>query len=66
MSKVNLKPEVKLATYNKLRQEIGELNLAKLPESKKNALSEAESIDEKIDILKEIYEDLTEKGVIRR
>lgn len=66
MSKVNLKPEVKLATYNKLRQEIGELNLAKLPESKKNALSEAESIDEKIDILKEIYEDLTEKGIIRR
>lgn len=66
MNKVNLKPEVKLATYNKLRQEIGELNLAKLPESKKNELSEAETIDEKIDILKGIYEDLTEKGIIRR
>ena len=66
MSKVNLKPEVKLATYNKLRQEIGELNLAKLPAAKKNELSEAETIDEKIDILKGIYEDLTEKGIIRR
>lgn len=66
MSKVNLKPEVKLATYNKLRQEIGELNLAKLPEAKRNELSEAESIDEKIDILREIYENLTEKGIIRR